>query len=150
MSSYVFLPVGCQARPRIARHAWLIVCLQLFHPNRATTTTATTTWGSIIASDRESITRPETLEDTSSVVSQGAVGSQDTLIMRIVTTLLDWGLQARLVESYGVGSSMRLELMMPIGMEEGEVLLSWLLPDRAETPPWECGCEVNEDSLDLG
>jgi hypothetical protein len=43
---------------------------------------------------------------------------------------------------------MRLELTMPIGMEEGEVLLSRLLPDHAETPPWECGLEENEDAVD--
>jgi hypothetical protein len=37
---------------------------------------------------------------------------------------------------------------MPIGVEEGEVLLSRLLPDRAETLPWECGLEVNQENVD--
>jgi hypothetical protein len=116
--------------------------------HRARTTATTTTWGSIIASDIESVAPCKILEGTSPVVSQGAVGSQDTPITRIITTLPDWGLQVRLVESHGVGSSMRLELTLPIGVEEGKVLLSWLLPDCAETLPWECGLEENEDVVD--
>jgi hypothetical protein len=68
--------------------------------------------------------------------------------MRMVTTLPDWGLHTHLVETTGVGSLMMLELLMPIGMEEGEALLSQLLPTRAETLPWECGNEVNKENLD--
>jgi hypothetical protein len=62
--------------------------------------------------------------------------------------ILESVLQARLVEHQGLTSSWSLELSMPLGQEEGDQLLSRFVPDCSETPPWECGREVNEEILD--
>jgi hypothetical protein len=144
----MFLPVVYRPQLQIEESTLLIVCLQPFHLSCAMTTASTTTWELIITSNRDFVVHHKALEVTSPAVSLGAVGSQRTLTMWVVTMLPDWGLRAHLIESQGVGSSMRLELLMPLRMEEGEELLSQFLPTHAEIPPWECGNEVNEETLD--
>ena len=82
-------------------------------------------------------------EGTNPVVNREPVVFQMTPNTRIITTLPDWGLRARIVQEPGSINSTRLEMSVPLREEEGDALLSEFLPVRMESPEWQTGSFEN-------
>ena len=56
-------------------------------------------------------------------------------------------IRGRLVETphgHGVASDFVLELTIPLSVEDGDRILSMLVPDRMESPQWEEGSHEEE------